>query len=247
MNKLIKEKKVSIITACFNNKDTIIDTFKSILNQTYNCIEYIVIDGGSTDGTLDIIKRYESEFIESFSSFVFLSEKDEGIADAWNKGLNLSTGDIIFFLNSDDWIDKETVTIAVESIGLNELAISYGLCNRINEQGEEIGSFQKTFNKYRVIWNFGFSFTTCFCTKNIYNKIGGFNTEYKIAIDSDFLLRAVKNKVKFIKGNQTINMRIGGVSTKFRKRAHEEYRKSLIANNYPKFLVNISHFFFRNT
>lgn len=237
-----RQKKVSIITASFNNVSTINDTFNSVLSQNYANIEYIIVDGCSTDGTLDIIEERGSEFKAKFKSFKLLIEKDKGIADAWNKGLELAEGDIIFFLNSDDWISADTVTEASKWLNINNKEIVYGICKRVDEHKNYIESFQKYFFKQRVYWDFGFSFTTCFCTKKVYEKTGGFNTNYKIGIDTDFLLRCLKNKVKFIKGNQEVYMRIGGVSTKYREKAQQEYRKSLLKNGYPKLLVNLVHF-----
>lgn len=240
-------KKVSILTACYNNLNTIKDTFDSILSQTYRNIELIIIDGGSNDGTLEFIKDKEAEFNANLISFIILSEKDEGIADAWNKGLKLVKGDIVFFLNSDDWISETTIEKAVSFLNAEKLELVYGVCNRVDLDKKKLGAFQKKYTKHRELWNFGFSFTTCFCTKKVYDNIGEFNTDYKIAIDSDFLLRCIKNKVKFIKGDYEVYMRIGGVSTKYRVKAHKEYRQALINNGYPKFLVDLSYFFFKFT
>lgn len=244
---MINSIKVSIITASYNNLNTINYTFSSVLKQSYNNIELIVIDGGSTDGTLDLIKKRETEFNSKLTTFKLLSEKDKGIADAWNKGLNLVTGDIVFFLNSDDWISENTVEKAVSSLNSEKSELVYGICNRVDEDKNDLGSFQKKYIKYREIWNFGFSFTTCFCTKKVYDKLGCFNSDYKIAIDSDFLLRCVKNKVEFKQGNHEVFMRIGGVSTKYRLEAHKEYKRALINNDYPKVLVNLTYFFFKFT
>lgn len=236
-------KKVSIITASYNNINTINDTFTSILSQSHNNIEFIIIDGGSTDGTLDLIKNREFEFNTHLTSYKFLSEKDDGIADAWNKGLKLSTGEIVFFLNSDDWISENTVERAINFLDVNKAELVYGKCKRVNEEKKPLGSFQKKFTKLRVLWDFGFSFTTCFCTKKVYEKVGGFNSKYKIAIDSDFLLRCLKNDVKFLRGTQEVFMRMGGVSNKYRVKAHQEYKKALLNNGYPAFLVNLFSFF----
>ncbi|WP_298781242.1 glycosyltransferase family 2 protein [uncultured Polaribacter sp.] len=244
---MISTKKVSIITASFNNLKTIEDTLTSILSQSHNNIELIIIDGCSTDGTLDLIKKREDEFKSKLVSYKLLIESDDGIADAWNKGLKLATGEIIFFLNTDDWISENTVEKAVSLLDINSLELVYGVCNRVDQNKNYLGSFQKEFKKYRELWNFGFSFTTCFCTKKVYDNIGNFNTNYKIAIDSDFLLRCLKNKVKFVKGSQEVFMRIGGISTKHRLIAHKEYKQALIKNGYPKFLVNFTYFFFKFT
>jgi glycosyltransferase involved in cell wall biosynthesis len=99
--------KISIITVVYNNKDTIKDAIESVLNQTYKNIEYIIIDGGSTDGTIDIIKSYRDKIDK------FISEKDNGIYDAMNKGLKLASGDIVGILNSDDIYFNENVILNV--------------------------------------------------------------------------------------------------------------------------------------
>ncbi len=101
--------KVSIITVVYNNKDTIKDAIKSVLNQTYKNIEYIIIDGASNDGTVDIIKSYGDNIDK------FVSEPDKGIYDAMNKGIKLATGDIIGILNSDDfYVDKKVIEKVVK-------------------------------------------------------------------------------------------------------------------------------------
>lgn len=247
MKKNKKQNKISIITASYNNVSTIMDTLKSVLEQTYSCIEYIIVDSCSTDGTLDLIKEKQNELVSKLYSFKIISEKDEGIADAWNKGLKLATGEIIFFLNSDDWIDNDTVKLAVDSLNVDACEVVYGVCKRVDKNKIPLKSFQKTFNRYRVLFNFGFSFTTCFITKKTFDKFGGFDKSYKIAIDSDFLLRCVVNNVVFKKSKHNVYMRMGGISTKYRQTAHKEYKKALIRNGYPKFFVNLSYLLFKRT
>ena len=94
---------VSIITVSYNSRQTIEKTIESVLNQTYDDIEYIIIDGNSSDQTVNIIKSYEDSFIKKGYSYRWISENDDGIASAWNKGLKMAKGDIIALLNSDDW------------------------------------------------------------------------------------------------------------------------------------------------
>jgi glycosyltransferase involved in cell wall biosynthesis len=239
--------KISVITACLNSRDSIIKTLDSLLNQNYSNIEYIIIDGGSNDGTLEIIESYKKMFLTKNFQYIFKSEKDKGIADAWNKGLKMSSGDIIYFLNADDWIPENTLLNVSKVLNINLPQIAYGLCNRIDENDNFKSSFQNKFNKYRVIWNFGFSFTTCFCTRKVYEKVGEFNLKYKIAIDSDFLLRCINQNVNFIYNDHEVFMRTGGVSLKYRELAHKEYRKALINNGYSKLLVDIAYFFYKFT
>ena len=114
--------KVSIITVVYNNFATIEEAIKSIKSQLYNNIEHIIIDGGSTDGTLDIINKYKNDIN------IFISEKDNGIYDAMNKGINLSTGNIIGILNSDDiYFDNKVISKVVDCFkGDKNLDILYG-------------------------------------------------------------------------------------------------------------------------
>lgn len=97
--------KITVITVCLNSAETIEKTVKSVAAQECSELEYIVVDGGSTDGTLDILKKYKS------AMDILVSEPDQGIFDAMNKGIGLSTGDVIAFLNSDDWYEKDALKI----------------------------------------------------------------------------------------------------------------------------------------
>lgn len=105
--------KVSIITPCLNSEKTIKDTMESVLKQTYKNIEYIVVDGGSTDGTMEIVKAYHSRF---HGRMKYVSEKDNGIYEAMNKGIKLSSGRIIGIINSDDYYQYDAVSNIVENM-----------------------------------------------------------------------------------------------------------------------------------
>lgn len=112
--------KVSIVTVCYNSAKTIERTIKSVAGQDYTNIEYIIIDGGSTDGTLDIIDRYKDKIS------VLVSEPDKGIYDAMNKGIARATGDIIGFMNSDDWYADGAIAAIVDSFSKTDADIVYG-------------------------------------------------------------------------------------------------------------------------
>ncbi|GGK30669.1 hypothetical protein GCM10007962_26260 [Yeosuana aromativorans] len=238
--KLIKDKNkplVSIITTTFNSELTIKDTLESILKQTYNNIEYIIIDGMSEDKTVSIINSYKSKITERGFVFKLISEKDKGIADAWNKGLKLSTGDVIGLLNSDDWYDESAIEKAVSCLDINKPELSYGICKRVNNSKEVIEVINHTFKPQRIYLNFGFSHTTCFATKKLYDLIGVFKLDYKIALDTDFLLRCYKKGIIFKKCNNITYMRLGGVSTKHKMTAHYEHQKALKVNGFNPILV----------
>ena len=105
---------VSIITVSYNSEKTINDTLKSVLNQTYTNIEYIIVDGLSKDGTVKIAKSYETQFREKGYTYIVISEKDKGIYDAMNKGIRMAHGQIIGIINSDDWYEKNATERAVD-------------------------------------------------------------------------------------------------------------------------------------
>ncbi|CAH8282819.1 glycosyltransferase involved in cell wall biosynthesis [Mariniflexile fucanivorans] len=234
-----KRPLVSIITITFNNENTVKDTIESLLNQTYDNLEYIIVDGQSLDETVSIINQYEDKIKSRNILFKFLSEKDEGIADAWNKGLKLSTGDIIGMLNSDDWYDNMAVENVVNCLNINNSELSYGVCKRVNEKNEVTEVMDKKFNPKRIYLNFGFSHTTCFATRKTYDLVGGFNLDYKIAIDTDFLFRAFKLGVKFKKCSNVTFMRLGGVSTKFKSVALNENQRAMLNNGFNPIFVFI--------
>ncbi len=126
--------KISVVTVCFNSKKFIEFTFESILNQSYKNIEYIVIDGGSTDGTLNVIKRYEKLFNQKGISLIWTSEKDKGMYDALNKGFKRATGDIFCWINSDDFLMPWTFSVVAKIFDSNkEVKWLTGIPTTINE------------------------------------------------------------------------------------------------------------------
>jgi glycosyltransferase len=133
--------KASIITVTFNSQDTIKSTIESVINQTYNNIEYIIIDGGSTDATIDIIKRYESKIAK------WISEKDEGIYDALNKGLRFATGDLVGFLHSDDIYENKNI--------ISQIVNVFNKTNNEIVYGDLIYVYKKDVNKIIRYWRAG--------------------------------------------------------------------------------------------
>lgn len=207
--------KISVIIATYNSSHTLEDAITSVLNQSYKNYELLVIDGASTDNTVDIIRKYEKNIN------YWISEKDSGIADAWNKGIKKSTGDIICLLNSDDILYCENFTI-INNECIDSNTIYYGTCYNISNNN--IASVNnKSFNKNNLLQGFGFTHTTVIVHKKIYESIGLFNTDCKIALDTDFLLRAYISNIKFEKISHKVYMRTGGVSDKYFFKAYCEY------------------------
>lgn len=196
---------VTIITVVYNGENFLEMTIRSIAGQTYDNIEYIIIDGGSTDGTIDIIKRY-SDFIDYWKS-----EPDKGIADAFNKGIALSNGEIIGIINSDDWYESDTV----ESI-VNQLrsypAIYSGHMNLYDYKGEKLLRLHKS-RPDRLSQTMRVAHPSTFVHRFVYDKVGVFSSDYKSAMDYDFFLRARAYPFEIIILDKVLsNMRLGGIS-----------------------------------
>lgn len=180
--------KISIITVCKNSELYIEETIKSVLEQTYEFIEYIVIDGQSTDQTLSIIKNY------CHGISYWASETDIGMYDAINKGLKKSTGDYILVLNSDDFlVDKNTIKKVVEEILKEKKSYYYGnLVKKKNERIKKVRLFRVSFLQLLLSTHCTFVPHPCFfISKELNNKLQGYNTTYKYAADYDYILNAL--------------------------------------------------------
>lgn len=233
---------ISIITAVYNNKEFIGDAVKSVLSQTYPNIEYIIIDGGSTDGTVDIIKNSveRSGYKNKISKWI--SEKDTSIFDALNKGINFSSGDVIGFLHSDDLFADERVVEKIAAIFSSaKVDIVYSDLVYISRKDKErvirhwkAGSYSADSLK------FGWMppHTTLFARKSLYKKTGLFDTGLKIASDYDMMLRLLKKSPGSVYYTEEIlvKMRAGGKSNSSIKalldKSIEDY-KVLKKNNFP--------------
>jgi glycosyltransferase involved in cell wall biosynthesis len=206
--------KISIITVCYNSQDTIGFTLNSILNQDYKNIEHIIIDGGSTDNTLNIINQY------NFKNKIFISEKDKGIYDAMNKGIARSTGEIVTTLNADDiYHNNSTISDVVKLIkeSPNEKIFIGNIIFFKNNIFNNIVRIYdaKFFKKWMLNIGVMPPHPSTFIKKEIY-KIYNYNTNFKIAADFEFFLRLFKiNNYNFKYLDLTIiRMRTGGISGK---------------------------------
>lgn len=205
---------VSIITTVLNNKKTIESAIRSVLSQSYEKLEYIIIDGGSTDGTLDVINKYEDKIAG------FISEPDGGIYDGMNKGIGLANGEVIGMLNSDDvYASNEIVKTVVETMQERNTDVCWG---------DLVYADAKNLNKVIRYWksseykegNFKRGWMpphpTFFVRKRVYEKYGAFNLDFTIAADYEIMLRFLERyKIKSAYISQTmVKMRIGGRSNK---------------------------------
>jgi len=172
---------VSIITVCYNSEKYIRDTMESVLNQTYENIEYIIVDGKSSDNTLDIIKEYEPKFNGRMK---WISEADEGIYDAMNKGIKFATGDIIATINSDDvYADNNVLENVIEVFNEENCDACYGNVAMVKRDDlNQISRLWKTdSNKYFSQLKYGWvpAHPSFFAKKRLYDKYGSFDLDFK--------------------------------------------------------------------
>ena len=182
--------RISIITPSYNQGDFLEETIQSVLNQNYPNLEYIIIDGGSTDSSVEIIKKYEENF------FYWISEPDLGVYDALNKGLERSTGEIIGFINSDDVYCKiflkELAQVFIENSNIDAIIGN----SFINKDNKIIAISQNNYES-NPLWVILFgtpSINAWFFKKNVVSDLGVFDTNFQIASDRDFLIRFVYNR-----------------------------------------------------
>lgn len=197
---------VSIITVVYNGVETIEQTIQSVINQSYKNIEYIVIDGASTDGTQLIIEKFRD------SLAYFVSEKDNGIYDAMNKGIKKAKGEIIGIINSDDWYELDAVEHIVEAfIELPNVHIVFGDINLVENNGE-----RKKFNQppFSHLWyTMSIPHPAAFVKRCVYEEYGAFDVSYKIAADFEVMNRLYNKKLQFAHvGIIVTNFRLGGIS-----------------------------------
>ena len=202
--------RVSIITVVLNGAEMIEHTIKSVLSQDYDDIEYIVIDGGSTDGTLDILSKYQGKISRC------ISESDTGIYEAMNKGIKLLSGDIVATLNSDDiYADHTIISKIVEFIKTGGLDAAYGDLIYVNRNNtNQVKRFWKPGQYKRKAFCYGWVLPhpTFFCRKEIFERFGYFNDKLKIAADFELMLRFIEKhqiKVGYLP-KAIVKMRTGG-------------------------------------
>ncbi len=205
--------KFSIITISYNAAETIADTLRSVADQTYPEVEHIVVDGDSNDGTQEIIAQYSTRVAK------FISEPDKGIYDAMNKGLALSTGDVIGFLNADDvYIDNNIIFKVANHMETEKLDALYGDVAFFRAENPErtVRRYRsKYFSPKRIALGWMPAHPSLFIQKRIYKRFGLFDTKYQIAGDFEFVARVFHSdtlKYRYLP-EVIVRMRAGGIST----------------------------------
>lgn len=248
--------KVSIITVALNNAEYIEACIQSVINQDYKNIEHIVIDGGSTDGTIDVIKQYEDKIK------VCISEPDDGVYDAINKGICISSGDIIGILHSDDiYIDEHVISNVVREFSKDNVDSVYAdlvYVERNNLKNVVRYYDSSVFEISKFVYGWMPAHPTCFIKKDIYEKYGFYKTDYIIAADYELLVRFyAKHGVSYSYLPKVIvKMRRGGLSTRnfksnviLNKEIVRACRENGIETNifkvYSKYFVKLAQLFKR--
>jgi glycosyltransferase involved in cell wall biosynthesis len=212
-------KTLSIITVTYNSAKTLQKTIDSISAQKSSGIEFIIIDGNSTDGTVDLIKK-NSSVVDHW-----VSEKDKGIYDAMNKGIALASGKYIGFMNSDDWYEKDVLTKCLPTLENSSADIIYGDTN-VWSGDVFIGCRAADEVKTGTIpWRMPFSHQSCFILGSIMREQGGFNTQYKLVADFNMIIPIIKkHSSKIDKLPYAISgFSVGGASSNILKAAKERY------------------------
>ncbi len=208
--------KVSIITATWNSAATLRDTLDSVLSQTYQDIEHIIVDGMSKDETMDIVRSYESRY---HGRLKYVSEPDQGIYDAMNKGIALATGDVIGILNSDDfYTSPNVVEVLASKLEMSGADAVYGDIHFVDDTNltKCVRYYSsKRFRRWKMRLGWMPAHPSFYCMKSIYEKFGTFDISFKIGADFENLLRLIfVNKIKTLYVPiDCVTMRTGGAST----------------------------------
>lgn len=234
--------KVSIITVCYNSEKTIEDTIKSVKSQTYENIEYIVIDGGSTDSTNDIINNY-SEIVD-----IHISEKDQGLYDAMNKGIKMATGDVVGILNSDDFFPSSNVISNIVCGFESNTSMVYSNLLYVKEDSPHVAVRlwkSKPFKCRYLRRSWIPPHPTFYARRELFSELGGYDLRNRLAADYELLLRF------FIKYGSTskhldftsVHMRCGGESNNSWKNIIKQNKEVYSAAKSHNIKVNFLRFF----
>ena len=237
----MSEILVTILTPCYNSGRTIEKTLECIENQTYKNIEYIIIDGGSTDDTLEIIERHKNRLPEKFK---LISEKDNGIYDAMNKGISLATGKLIGIVNSDDWYENDTVEKIVSHYQGKLYEVVYGMQRTyINGKEKAVFIYHHDYLSQQMITH-----PTCFVTSDTYRDLGVFDLYFRSAADYDLMLRYYDSgKVVFTPIYDILsNFQLGGMSSSqigVRENAKIRYNRGYLSKKKYLFVLIKSYIY----
>ncbi|OGB04861.1 MAG: glycosyl transferase [Burkholderiales bacterium RIFCSPHIGHO2_12_FULL_61_11] len=205
--------KISVVTVCYNSALTIKDTLESVALQRYKDLEHLIVDGGSTDGTLEIIRAWREHPVR------LISESDEGIYDAMNKGIRLATGDVVAFLNADDYYkDADVLARVAKVMQAEQLDALYGDVEffRPGQQDTVARRYNSgRFTADRLGWGWMPAHPALFVRRALFERFGAFRTDYRIAGDFEFVARVFQHadlRHRHLP-EVLVRMQMGGIST----------------------------------
>jgi acetyltransferase-like isoleucine patch superfamily enzyme len=216
---------VSVVIAVYNGIQEIEATLCSAFAQDYRTLEVIVVDGGSIDGTREAVLRHKEQLA------AFVSEKDCGIGDAWNKGLALCRGEFVALLNCGDRWPKDFVGTHMRTLCANPRAIQYGT-TFMTRSAQVTERADRSFDPARLSDGFGFIHTSMMTSKAVYDEVGRFAIDKRIAVDAEWMLRALKQRIPFIQVAVHNFMATGGISSTQWLRGQLEYVDALKAHGF---------------
>ena len=227
---------VTIFTVVYNGERTIQRAIASVAEQNYPNIEYIVVDGGSDDRTLDIVRDYDQVVSR------WISEKDDGIYDAMNKAVNLSTGEYLIVLNADDWLEPTAVSDSIAQIRRTSADFSYSsVFYHLNNEIRQIRPLSESKIYDVSLQCMPFPHISLCASRKIYDELQGFNVEYKVAGDFDFIYRMLRRGYRGTLVNVVIgNVDAGGVS--FGMGATRENYRIVLAHGKNKITATLKYF-----
>lgn len=221
---------VTVVTIVKNRKETLAQTISSVLSQSYPNVEYIIVDGASTDGTLEIIKQFDEKID------LWISEPDSGTSDAFNKAVSMAQGNFVFWLSSDDWIDQDFIKTAVAAFLDSGADFVYG--NMVMYKNKKAVAICKGKQDYKKALMSGyprFNFVTMVVKKECFQAAGLIDTAYKFFSDYEWTLRVHLNGKKGIYNDSLIvHRRVGGIGESYSLESMLEHWKLLSKYRLPK-------------
>ena len=251
--------KVSLITVCFRSAGVIRTALESVLAQKGVDVDYIVVDGGSSDGTVEILKEYESKFAGRMR---WISERDEGMYDALNKGIKMAEGDVVGILNADDMLEDENTLAFVASSFDQGIDCVYGDIRFVRGESKKTTRYysSKRWRPWMHNWGFMPAHPSVYVRREVFDRVGGYKLGYDISADFEWMVRLLcRSRVKSrYLPRSIVTMRLGGKSTAGLKAMLKLNRENVRANRengyfcclpmmLPKYFFKIWGYIFRRT
>lgn len=251
--------KVSLITVCFRSAGVIRTALESVLAQKGVDVDYIVVDGGSNDGTVEILKEYESKFAGRMR---WISERDEGMYDALNKGIKMAEGDVVGILNADDMLEDENTLAFIASSFDQGVDCVYGDIRFVRGESKKTTRYysSKRWRPWMHNWGFMPAHPSVYVRREVFDRVGGYKLGYDISADFEWMVRLLcKERVKArYLPRSIVTMRLGGKSTAGLKAMLKLNRENVRANRengyfcclpmmLPKYFFKIWGYIFRRT